>query len=106
MSPSRITRPPARIERSRIASSEPNAPEGRSAIRSVGVSNVPDAATAFCEASVEKICAGSMPSVASFAFDTSTKTFSSCSPMKSTFATDGTRRSSARTLSPRVLSSR
>ena len=47
-----------------------------------------------------------VPSVASLAFDISMKTFSSCSPMKSTFATPGTRRSSARMRSPKSLSSR
>ena len=91
---------------SRIASSEPNAPEGRSTMRSVGVSNVPAAATAFCAPSAATISTGEMPSVASFAFAKSTKTFSSCSPMKSTFAMPSTRKSSARTLSPKSLSSR
>ncbi len=75
-------------------------------MRSVGVSKTPAAATTFCVASVWKICAGSMPSVASFALDSSMKIFSSCSPMKSTLATPGTRSSSARTRSPNSFSSR
>jgi len=72
MSPRRKTRPLARIASARTASSESSAPDGRNAIRSLGVSKVPDAATAFCAASVAMIAAGSIPSVASFAFASST----------------------------------
>jgi len=75
-------------------------------MRSVAVSNAPDGATTFWRASVSMIWAGSTPSVASFALDSSMNIFSSCSPKKSTLATPGTRRSSARTLSPNSLSSR
>ncbi len=75
-------------------------------MRSVCVSNTPDGATAFCFASVSMISAGSIPSVASLLLASSMKIFSSCSPMKSTFATPGTRSSSARTRSPNSFSSR
>ena len=75
-------------------------------MRSAAVSNTPAAAIAFCVVSVAKICAGSIPSVASLLFDSSTKIFSSCSPMKSTLATPGTRSSSARNRSPNSFSCR
>ncbi len=65
-------------------------------MRSVPVSKLPEEATAFCCARAANTTAGSTPMVASFAFATSTKIFSSCSPISSTLATSFTRRRSAR----------
>ncbi len=62
-------------------------------MRSVGVSKLPVADTAFCCASAANTTAGSMPKVASLALASSTKIFSSCSPTRSTLATSFTRRS-------------
>ncbi len=101
----RKSRPFARIVVSRIASAESKSPVVRRKILSLGVSNAPAGAIAFWVASAFTIVGTSTPSVASLVFDSSMKTFSSCSPKNSTFATSGTRRSSARIRSAYFLRS-
>ena len=59
----------------------------RRLMRSAEVSTEPPEVTAFCLATLSKICCGVMPSVASFAWLSSMKIFCGCSPMMSTLLT-------------------
>src|SRR6266700_2106373 len=58
-------------------------------MRSAEVSTAPPEVTAFCRATLSKICCGVMPSVASLAWFSSTKIFCGRSPMISTLFTLG-----------------
>ena len=60
-------RPLASTGTSAIASTPLKAPVMRSPMRSADVSTEPPGTTAFCRATLSKICAGVTPSVASLA---------------------------------------
>ena len=95
MSPRRTVRSPARIGKSAIASTEPNAPLTRSCTRAALPSKKPAGTTAFCWSMACCTAASGMPRVASLALSTSIQTFSSCRPTSSTLPTSGTRCSSS-----------
>ena len=88
-----------------MASTPENAPVTRRLMRSAAVSTEPPEVTAFCLATLSKICCGVMPSVASLAWLSSMKIFCGCSPMMSTLLTSATRSSRWRMSSARALRS-
>ena len=75
MSPSRNTCPSACTGTAAIAATPENAPVTRTLMRSAEVSTEPPETTAFCLATLSKICCGVMPSVASLAWLNSMKIF-------------------------------
>ena len=105
MSPSRNTRPSACTGTAAMASAPEKAPVTRRWMRSAEVSTDPPAVTAFCRATLSKICCGVMPSVASLAWLNSMNIFSGCTPIRSTLLTPGTRSRTWRMSSARFLRS-
>ena len=105
MSPSRNAWPLASTGTAAIASAPENAPVTRRLMRSAEVSTEPPETTAFCRATLSKICCGVTPSVASLAWLNSMKIFCGRSPMMSTLLTSGTRSRRWRMSSARALSS-
>ena len=105
MSPRRKLWPSAWTGTAAMAATPENAPVTRRLIRSAEVSTEPPETTAFCLATLSKICCGVTPSVASLAWLNSMKIFSGRSPMMSTLLTPATRNRVWRMSSARALSS-